>query len=61
MRKKKKFTKESFKLLIMKSQKFHGDSVKNESARAKKLEGARLYRLRAGGYFTCPYGRIIGR
>ena len=23
----------------MKSQKFHGDSVKNESARAKKLEG----------------------
>ena len=38
---KKKFTKESFKLLVMKSQKFHGDSVKNESARAKKLEGGR--------------------
>ena len=36
----KKNFKKSFSLLIMISQKFHGDSVKNESARAKKkLEG----------------------
>ena len=37
--KKRKNTKKSFKLLFMKSQKFHGDSVKNESARAKKARG----------------------
>ena len=37
-RNKKKLTKKSFKLLFMKGKKFHGDSVKNESARAKKLQ-----------------------
>ena len=36
-KKKKKLTKKSFKLLFMKVKKFHGDSVTNESARAKKL------------------------
>ena len=35
----KKITKKSFTLLIFKSKKFHNDSVKNESYRAKKLEG----------------------
>ena len=37
---KKKFTKKSLKLLdSWEVKKFHGDSVKNESARAKKTRG----------------------
>ena len=37
---KKKFTKNPLNFFILKVKKFHGDSVKNESDRAKKLEGA---------------------
>ena len=37
--KNKNFNKKSFKLLFIKVEKFHGDSVKNESARTKKLQG----------------------
>ena len=39
MHKKKNFTKNPLKYYLLKVKKFHGDSVKNESARAKKLEG----------------------
>ena len=52
MRKKKKITKKSFKLLFMKSQKFHGDSVTNESAREKNYKG--------GGRQTSPPPAFIG-
>ena len=35
----KKIYKKPYKLLILKGKTFHGDSVKNESARAKKTKG----------------------
>ena len=40
---KKKFTKNLLNYYLLKVKKFHSDSVKNESARPKKLEkGGRL-------------------
>ena len=44
---KKNCLQKSFKLLFIKVKKFHGDSVKNESARTKKLQ-------RGGGRQTFP-------